>query len=81
MTYKELQEQNAQREKLKALFNGDNTHWEDGYLVYDGEFEELAREVGADKFAVYDAFCEYEQDSKDLIEHQAEIDDARRGEY
>lgn len=67
------------------LFDDQNTHWEyedgESYLVYDGDIKELAKEQGFSEDFVYDLFYEYEKRSRELVEEQREINNARKGEY
>lgn len=71
---------------MEDIFTPDNTRWEteeDGsrYLVYIGDMEELAEETGKSEDELYELLGEYEDESKDLIETQLEIEEARKGQY
>lgn len=93
MTYEELvaeqKREQEERNRLKPedLFDESNTHWEyddetdTSYLVYDGEFEDLAKEHNVKEDTIFHLFCEYEDMSLDRIETEKEIAEARKGEY
>lgn len=72
-------------EEMEDIFTPDNTHWEydegESYLVYDGSIEELAKETHISEDELYDLLGEYEEMSRDLIETEREIAEARRGQY
>ncbi len=63
---------------LDELFNDYNTHWEtdcgEQNLVYEGDFEELAEETGYTEEQIYDAFREYEDESRDAIDLVEQIE-------
>ena len=68
------------------IFTSDNTEWVteehgDQHLVYTGDIEELAEETGKSEDELYDLLADYEDASRDLIETQREIDEARKGQY
>lgn len=72
------------------IFTPENTKWEidedenghlSQHLVYDGDMEELAKETGKSKDELYELLGEYEDESKDLIECQREINESRKGQY
>ncbi len=76
--------------EIKDIFTPDNTEWELSYdeygriernLVYTGDMAELAEETGISEDELYEMLGNYEDDSKDLIESQREIDEARKGQY
>lgn len=73
------------RPKLNEIFTPDNTEWEDDcgeqHLVYKGCLDDLADETGYTEDQLYQALGDYEDDSRDLIEHQREIEEARKGQY
>lgn len=75
---------------MKDIFTPDNTMWvvsedENGNrsedLVYVGAMEELAEETGKTEDELYELLSEYEKESRDLIDTQREIDEAREGRY
>lgn len=71
---------------MKDIFTPDNTRWEteeDGsqHLVYAGDLEELAEETGKTEDELYELLGEYEDESRDLIETESEIEEARKGRY
>lgn len=84
-TYEELQAEQRERDRVKALFDENNTYWEGDeghtYLVFRGSLEELAKKEGVSLSAIYDAFCEYEKDSREAAEDYAEFLDAKKGQY
>lgn len=68
------------------VFTPDNTEWVteeygDQHLVYTGDMDELSIETGKTVDELYDLLAEYEDASKDFIETQREIDEARKGQY
>ena len=76
--------------KMKDIFTPDNTMWvvsedENGNrsedLVYVGDMEELVEETGKTEDELYELLSEYEKESRDLIDTQREIDEAREGRY
>lgn len=71
---------------MEDIFTPDNTEWQtetDGssYLIYTGDMEELAEETGKTEDELYELLGEYEDESRDLIEVQRDIDEARKGQY
>lgn len=71
---------------MKDIFTPDNTEWqteEDGsqYLAYIGDMEELAEETGKNEDELYELLGEYGDESRDLIESQREINEAKKGQY
>lgn len=75
---------------MKDIFTPDNTEWQtetneygikESHLVYVGDMEELVEETGKTEDELYEMLVNYEDDSKDLIESQREIDEARKGQY
>lgn len=70
---------------MDNIFTPDNTSWEEEsgnrYLVYTGDMSELAIELGKTEDELYELLSEYEEESKDLIATQREIEEARRGRY
>lgn len=76
----------AEREIIDDIFTPDNTEWIEGeyggqHLVYTGDMEELSVETGKTEEELYDLLAGYEDASKDLIEVQREIEEARKGQY
>ena len=76
----------AEGEIMEEIFTPDNTEWVteeygDQHLVYTGDMEELAVETGKTEEELYDLLADYEDASKDAIETQLEIDEARKGQY
>ena len=71
--------------RAEDIFDEDNTRWEteEGrqYLVYMGSMEELAKEYNITEDRAYELLGEYEDMSKDLIDTEREIMEARKGEY
>lgn len=71
--------------KRTDIFTPNNTHWEyeDGepYLVYEGSLEELAEETKIPEDELYELLGEYEDLSRDLIDTERAISEAKRGEY
>lgn len=74
---------------LEFAFNENNTHWENETddegnerqsLVYDGSLEDLAEEHDIDVDDVYEAFAEYEDESREAVETEREYQRAMRGE-
>lgn len=72
------------------IFTPDNTEWdydldEGGayadYLKYTGSMEELAEETGLTVSELEDLLHDYELASRDLIEEEEEIREARTGQY
>ena len=68
------------------IFTTNNTEWVtenygDQHLVYTGDMEELSVETGRTEEELYDLLADYEDASKDLIEVQREIEEARKGQY
>lgn len=88
MKYSELVAELEKQDALKPsdIFNEDNTYWdvdEDGehYLVYDGEFDELAKEYDLTEDTVFAMFCQYADDSQALLDFVEEREEARKGDY
>lgn len=75
---------------MKDIFTPENTKWEidedenghiSQHLVYDGNMEELVGETGKTEDELYELLGEYEDESKNLIAYQREINEARKGRY
>lgn len=75
---------------MKDIFTPENTKWEidedenghiSQHLVYDGSMEELAKETGKTENELYELLGEYEDDSRDLIEYQRQVEYDRKGQY
>lgn len=76
---------NTPTPECNEIFTPDNTHWEyedgEANLVYEGSMAELAEETNLDEDTLYQLLGEYEDASRDLIETEREIDEARKGAY
>lgn len=71
---------------MEDIFTSNNTKWVteehgDQHLVYTGDIDELSIETGKTEEELYSLLEDYEDASKDLIEAQREIDEARKGQY
>ena len=71
---------------MERIFTQDNTEWvtdEHGvkHLEYTGDIDELSEKTGRTEEDLLDLLLRYEEESKDAIETQREIDEARKGEY
>lgn len=71
---------------MEDIFTPNNTEWVteehgDQHLVYTGDMDELSEETNKSVDDLYEMLAEYEDASKDLIETQREVEEARKGQY
>lgn len=71
---------------MEDIFTPYNTEWVaeeygDKHLSYTGDIDELSEETGKSVDELYELLSDYEDESKDLIETQREIEEARKGQY
>ena len=71
---------------MEDIFTQHNTEWVteehgDKHLSYTGDIDELSEETGKSVDDLYELLSDYEDESKDLIETQREIEEARKGQY
>lgn len=75
---------------MEDIFTPDNTRWEnhsddEGHtwqeLEYTGDVQEACEEYGVSEDEFYELLEAYEEESRDLIISQREIDEARKGQY
>lgn len=71
---------------MECPFTPDNTEWlpdeaGNAHLCYVGDVDDLSVETGISVPDLYEMLDEYEKESRDLIDTQREINEAKKGQY
>ena len=71
---------------MNNVFTADNTEWAmddhgNKHLYYTGDINDLSDETGEPVYKLLKMLSDYEEESKDMIDTQREIDEAKKGQY